>query len=212
MAITNDDILEFAARLAWNGASDILNRFVLQVTDTNSAPDGDILSDVVNWIEDLYDSIDSAIANNVTFNDLIGRNLTQHTVFGTFGWPTLTAGAQTAEAINPALSVFVYSGTDIPNVQGRKWWGSFTEVENVDGLWGSSIITAVETMMLQFLGSIPAGVSGATIFPVIAHLKEIDEVSGELVDVSPPVVRPYINNTVTNNAGVLTRRRPGSGS
>lgn len=209
MAIINGDLLRVGARLLFNGVNDIINVFHVVCQENNAQDFDDLRFDLLEAIEDLFDLIDTNLANNVTFADMSIANLTQEEVYGSSAWPALTAGSNSNDAINPGLGVFTYSPTPIPHVQGRKWFGAFTEQDNADGVWASGVTNPVALIMVA-LESLLASSIGAEWLPVIAHLKKV--VDGELVDVVPPVLTGYNSSTVTNNAGVLTRRRPGSGS
>lgn len=211
MSILNNDLIRIAARTVWNGISDIVNVFYTVVEDNNSQTTQAIIDELIEVVEDLYELMSTAYANNVTAADMSIRNLTQNEVYGASPWPNYTGGSNVDQAINPALGVFAYSPTLIPNVQGRKWWGPWTEGNNDDGFWTASLVGGIDTVMSSLQTAWPSSI-GLTARPVIAHLKEVDDMTGELVDVVPPVISPYTSSTITNNAGVLTRRRPGSGS
>lgn len=209
MAILDNHLVRIAARLLWDGASDVINSFHVVCTDNNNQTTEDLIIDLTEAIEDLYDLLDALMPNNATFVDMNVSNYSAGEVYGSSDWPTLTAGGAAQDAISPALGVFSYTPTNIPNVQGRKWWGPFTENVMGDGAWAVGVTGIVETVMALLTSSLASGI-GAVWTPTIAHLKEV--VDGVLVDADPPEFRTYGSAVTTANPGVLTRRRPGSGS
>jgi hypothetical protein len=195
--------------MLWNGASDLINSFHVVCTSNNGQTTEDLINDLAEAIDDLYGVIVAFQSNNGTFADINLSNYSAGEVYGSQPWPTRTVGSNGNNAINPALGVFAYTPTTIPNVQGRKWWGPFGEDVNEDGIWSTALVAACDALQVALQSDLTSSI-GAVWTPTIAHLKEV--VDGEVVDAETPEFRTYGPSIVSANAGVLTRRRPGSGS
>ena len=99
------------------------------------------------------------------FTNLIARQITSLTysqitgklVFGgtdllpDTAWPILTAGTQTADALPLQNAGLIAGQTTVSRRQGKKYLGAFTEVDNINGVLSSTLITAIGLFGAQWI-------------------------------------------------------------
>jgi hypothetical protein len=205
MAITTNDILRVGARLLWNLTSDIVNVYWVKCTDDNGLSTASLIEDVLELMEEVYDGLVSSIANNATFADVAVTNFTKEENYGSQPWPTLTAGGNVANAVNPGMGVFAWSPSVKSRVVAKKWFAPFTEADNDDGVWGSSLLASVAGAFIPLTGDF----EGANSSIWRAKIPHFFDHNTPLV---PPEFLDYGDVNVTSNAGFQRRRRPGTGS
>lgn len=203
-----NDIIKVVAEMLMDGVFQILNTYWVEVIDTNSLSQSDLLDDLCEWVETIYDEIDALMPNNVSFLDIAPYNFTKDEVIVAQDWPTLTAGGSAANSLAPGVAVFCWMPTSQAHCQGRKWFGPFTVTGQDDGTWMAAIMTAVTAGVANMLGS-KEMTNGSVWRALVPHFIEtIDEVVTEL---DPPEFFPITSILLTNNPGYQRRRRVGSG-
>jgi hypothetical protein len=140
--LVTGDVIRATAKLTYDGASDIQNVFWFElVTQTLSIEHA--AADIGEMLEDIYGEFNAHLADIVTYDSINLFNLTQDVAYGDFDWPTLTAGLASDEAQPPGVAICAWARTGLPKIMSKKWFGAFTEAACTDGLFSSTVRSAV---------------------------------------------------------------------
>jgi hypothetical protein len=206
MAISTGDVLRVAARLLWQGASDIVNTFHIKIVDDNAQTQTDIINGVRTLLDDMYTEIAVLIDDATVFEDINIFNVSQDEAYGSFPWPVLAAGSNNNDPYAPGAAIFTWFPTGTPGVQGRKWFGPLCEPDVNVGL-ATATATGFVSDLVEFLVVPISDIgTGVTFRNVIPHTIEDGE------ELAVPV---YIEPTIANISAIIgyqRRRRPGAGS
>lgn len=198
MTVNQNDIIEVAARMEFDGVEDVINVYQLQYLDPASLSDTQVILDINQFLNVLYGLLVAAMPLIEFFRDFRYRNITQGTLMGLVGWPGFVTGEGLGQALPPGLALLVSYNTVVPRVGMRKYYGTFTEDNNdADGTW-SAALTAV--------GS---AVAAATIPPFIGIVGtyQFGYLSPKTAAFEVPV-----GATVTDIPAYQRRRRQGRGA
>lgn len=133
MAIGVDDILRITARMLWAG-NQIQNTYHYLVDVASGGDDLNWMQDIAGIFDDAYAELIGAFSDNLTFEDIIGQNLTKDEVLPAVSWPTLNAGTDAGGDLPPQISFLAYWPTITPRVVGRKFLGVFGEAQQLGGV------------------------------------------------------------------------------
>jgi hypothetical protein len=165
----------------------------------------ELIEDILEALEEIYSEFDQLFANNVSFADVHLYNLTKDETYGSWDWPTLVAGGDAGQAINPGMGMFCWSPTSKPRSMAKKWLSAFAETINSDGVWSVAGMNTVMAGLVKLLAAF-VGANGSTIYFRIPHFVE------DKVELPVPEWSPYTEVNISQIAGFQTRRRPGTGS
>lgn len=136
------DLIEVVADMLWLGQR-VLN--VYHLAGDQALDDSDVLTDVAEYMDDLYLTVDQLMSDALTFGSIIVRNLTQEEVLGEVDWPTLVNGGSTgANQLMSQAAGLVTFPTAIPKRRGRKFVPGFNEANLSSGLFDATLVSALE--------------------------------------------------------------------
>lgn len=121
--------------------------------------------DIQEYMDEIYDNIDTVLHTSMLVDYLTLANLTQDTTFGSFAWGTIAAGGDAGDKTPPGVCLFTWARTLKPRVQIRKYWGVFTETSTILGAWTAAARTACINAMTDHINSF-AGTNGLTVLGV----------------------------------------------
>lgn len=133
-AIGLNDVLRVTAQMLWNNASDVMNTFHVRVSDMGTANHDDIIEDCWDYLERIYTNIVGEIVDNITFDAINIFNETKNEPYGTFPWPTLTAGENVGQSLPINTTVNAFARTAVNKVKGGKHWPTNSETGQADGV------------------------------------------------------------------------------
>lgn len=139
--VENGDILRIGAVMKLETAFDIANVFHCRVISGGAKTYAAVLGDVQEYMDDLYDYIDTYIHNTQLADHLTLANVTQDTVYGALDWGVFAGGSESQDKTAPGVCLLTWARTLKPRVQVRKYWGVFSEVNMTGGLWLTTIQT-----------------------------------------------------------------------
>lgn len=191
------DIIEVVAQMVIGVDVTILNVFHARVDEAGGVSDEDVVDDLGEWMDGVYDNIDSNMEENVDFDLITYKNISAEVDLGASGWPTLTSGGYVGERLPEGVAGLSLARTGAPRHAGRKYWGGFGEGHVADGLWGPSVLAnmaaAASDAYTPFTSS-----NGYEYTPVV-----VDRTTGEGREPNTLVT--------TNVPAYQRRRRPGTG-
>jgi len=203
MADWNDgDVIRATAKMSVNGVYDIQNVFHWTYGGAPVAASTAITA-LAQAIDDMYDSIEPEISQNVQFTEIDIQNVTQGEVYAAVDWPVQNTGGNSGGTLMPLSNALLVVGrTNRSKTMGKKYIGGLTESANSSGQWTGAILGMVTSFIADYLASITIS-SGKVLTPVVAHY-----LAGGIVD--------YVTNLVTGfyttNPVQQRRRRAGTGS
>lgn len=172
MAVQSGDVLRIVAKMSW-GDADIQNVYHCQTSGSDFGTNLDVLGDIADDIEAVYQVVDQDMPNTITFDTIEGYNVTREEYLGEIGWPQLTNAAGGADAMPPQCAPLVLFNTTVPRSQGRKFFPPLTEVNNdTDGTPTVTLLTNLATMAALLL----AGVTEGTWSASFGNYRELGEV------------------------------------
>lgn len=170
MSIIAGDIVRVVATMVWLDGQLNQNVFNSVITGGGSPfADADIVDDALAWIAAIF-------ANAVTsISDEIDGSQVQVYVYdpgdddwdevGSIGWTYNPSNA--ADQMPRGVAGLITTGTSDPDVQGKKYWGAFTENAAVDGLWVAAQLVTFLAMGDDWVAPFVGAVSGADWTPGI---------------------------------------------
>lgn len=189
------DVIQVIAEMAILGQR-VMN--VWELMSPSAVSDDDIIDDVQVAIEDvIYSVINPAIPDNLTYESLYFKNLTQNEDMGQFDWLSLTAGESAGEVLPLGVAALLTFPTAQPKVRGRKFLPPFAETNLTDALWGSATVTLLST--------VASGVAAGFIGDVSSepYVFGVSNQAG--------LFRPFIEGLTTNIPAYQRRRKQGVG-
>lgn len=170
MTVAADDVLRVVASMLWTDGDVNQNVFNCKVTG-GGAPwaDTDIIDDCEDWLDNLYANLTNYASDEIDGNevivykyDTVGADWDE---VGSQSWvwnPT-----QVADYLPKAVAGLVRLWTVDPDVQGKKYVAGLTQGHNEDGLWGSTMLTALLAFAADWYLPFVGAASGATFTPGI---------------------------------------------
>lgn len=154
MTIQIGDVIRVQARMLRNGTDAIQN--VYHVRHDSGAPvvDATWVANVSALIDAEMQLLNAQLSTNITSLDLLFFNITQDVTLPDGSWATFSGGGSVSEPNAPQVSAEVFWRTGAARVIGRKFLPPFTEANNNDGVWGSTLLALLATFAVNFIGSI----------------------------------------------------------
>jgi hypothetical protein len=124
------DKIRVAARTTLSGVGDFVNVYHF-LLDTGILPsDNQVLLDVADIMDALYDVVKDFFPTNLSFVDVNAFDVTQNRPLGSTPWPNLTAGTNNAETLPGQLCTFIRGTTGFSRNWAKKFIGPLTEQWN----------------------------------------------------------------------------------
>ena len=202
MALSANDILKVVVSMAFPDSVVAQNVFWLLFEDTGgSNDDDDVLDDIETWVEDIYDHIASVMSEDVTIDDAkVYVYDAGDDDFDEVGDRSLSVPfIQTGDFMPHGIAAVANANTENPDVQGRKYWGGFTEASNLDGYMSGGIIAAMSLCVGEWITGFVGVETGSDFVPGVYSLTKT-------------VFYPFTTEAATNLLwGYQRRRKPGVG-
>lgn len=122
MTVNSGDILRVTAKMKMSG-KDVQNTFHIEAQDTNDLDDATVVAAVEARLEAAYDNLLTELSDNLAFDSIVIKNVTQDVPISDSGWPTLTTGNTATGDAPPAVAGMVKFPTGVARSQGRKFIG-----------------------------------------------------------------------------------------
>lgn len=151
--VETGDILRVAAVMRISEISDIVNTWHLRVSAGGGIAWAEASLDIQEYMDDLYAYLTTYITDEQEADHLEMVNMTQDTTYGSFAWDTWTGGTNVNDPTAWQVSALGFVRTYKPRVQIRKYLGVFTDDQMTDGMWGSTLRSAIINMMTYHQGS-----------------------------------------------------------
>lgn len=153
MTVEDLDVVRLTAEMLNQGIDDVQNVYHVLKVDGGSMTDADFMDDMADQLDLMYAFLTPRQITTHTYEQITGQK-----VFGgddlmpDTAWPARIAGVQTADALPPQVAAMVAGQTVVSKVQGRKYLGGFTEIDNVNGVLESILVTALTNFALNWIG------------------------------------------------------------
>lgn len=194
------DIARVAARMTTAAGTDIVN--VYHLLFQGAGNDSDIVNPyILSWIDSIYDEIEPALDDGLTFTDIDITNVNKELGFPAYPWPTQVHGGATGEPLPYQLAAVIVGRTGALNRVARKFISGFIESANESGNLTSAIVATLLNAAVAWLAGVDVGIYGEMV-PVI--VKYVGKVATEPVLIETAAV--------SNHCFTQRRRRIGAGS
>lgn len=202
MSIEAGAILRVVAELIMPGSTVAQNVFYATFNDTGgSNADQDVVDDLVDWIDDIFDQIDLQMHSSITAGEVkvyiwdvldadwdeIGSNVSTYVPAG--GGDMLPHG----------VAAVMTGRTFDADVNGRKFFAGFSELSQSGSNWGGTALTDLLLAGAVWLTTFSGTATGSTFYPGVWSVVQV-------------VFRRFVDNLIVNGiAGYQRRRKPGVG-
>lgn len=145
MALVDEgDIVRIACRQSYDtGGQDIINVIHLLCEVQQAVFDADVVDNVGEAIELIFDAVRLVQSNTHKFTTLEMKNLTQDILIGVTSWPTFVAGADANAVASPQVTALSILKTQKSRVLGRINWPGIPETFISAGLLHATFLAAM---------------------------------------------------------------------
>jgi len=197
MTVHSGDVLRCTAKMTFNGR-DVQNTYHILADDTGDIADGAVVAFIEARMEDAYTELLAKLSDNLLFDSIVIKNMTQDTPLSDSGWPVLTNGNGVTGDAPPAVAGLVKFPTATARSQGRKFLGGLiTSAIDTAGDPSNDFLVDMASFITELLGNWIVG-------------------TGELVfgNYNPVTERfvEWISGLVVSTFKTQRRRYSGSGS
>lgn len=202
MAVAVNDILKVAVSMVFPDDVIMMNVFHLIIDAINGAgDDGEIGDDMVGYTEKVYADLGANVSSGINAVEI------KVYVWDSVGqdWDEVSARTWTdafADAADPlphGVALVQSFRTTNPDVDGRKFWGGFTEGDQASGSWVAGILTDAIATGVDLIALYTDGTSGNVYDPGVWSPTRV-----EFLDYSGT----FLTNAIV---GYQRRRKPGVG-
>ena len=170
MAISNGDILRVVASLVF--PDDVIMQNVFHLVATTIVGDGDeadITDDLEEYINDIYNEFEDQMHNDIAGDEIkVYEYDTVHDDWDEIGTGVVNLNPTGGTNYMPHGTAFQQNFFTLdPDVQGRKYWGGFTEQVFSDGDWGASLLAAGVDTAANVINTHVGTATGSTFQPVV---------------------------------------------
>lgn len=170
MSIVSGDIIRVVASLLWTDGNVNQNVYNAVLTGGGSPwADTDVTDDAEAWLDNLYANFTTFMSDEIDGNEVI---VYKYDAIDD-DWDEVSSQSWTfnpsnvSEQLPRGVAGLVRLWTSDPDVQGKKYVPGLCEGNLMDGLFGSSIVTALLAFGADWYLPFVGGVSGATWTPGI---------------------------------------------
>ncbi len=165
MTVQIDDVLRVSARQTFANAEDDMVGVFHYGVSVASETDEQTLLNIAIVIEAVYAFLNPRVFQDVAYEEISVKNVTQNKILGDTPWPVLTNGVLAGDALPPQVVALVLGSTASPTRQGRKYFGGFEESDNDGGVISTTLLTALTNAADQYVLTVAQG--GITYRPLI---------------------------------------------
>lgn len=168
MSITVGEILQIVAVIQWLDG-DIMQNVFNAVVSGSGGPftEADVVDDMEEWMDEVFANITGRVSDEcdgsevrVYVYDPIDDDWDE---IGTNAWVWDPSAA--GEQLPRGVSSLINCKTADPDVNGKKYFGGFTETDSSDGLWDAAHLTAMGLTGLDWITAFVGSTSGADFTP-----------------------------------------------
>jgi len=194
MAAAND-IFRVVARVTLSDGQIAENVFHAKINE--AADESDAKQDMVQWVDALFQSIESIQVNDVLPLDILVTNVTAGTATTIHSWQSYFGGEDTGDQLPPGVAALVLATTAIGRVLGRKFLPGIAEFYwNGVNLTGTAI-TALANFAVAWIAGFTGEASGASWLPGVLR--------------TVGTFAPFVEAIVRGEMAYQRRRRQGVG-
>lgn len=170
MSITDGEILRLVASMIY-GDGNINQNVYNAVVTGGGAPwdEDDIISDGVDWFDDMYTNVVNQVVTNLAGNEIIVYKYDSidddWDEVGSDAWVFDFTGA--GDELPRPVAALVRLWTTDPDVQGKKYLPAHAESVLTNGLWTAGAVTNLLAFGADWLTPFVGAASGATFTPGI---------------------------------------------
>lgn len=141
----------------YDDASEIVNVVHVRLGSTVASSDADVLDDLAEFVEDVWENVVPAMSNLVTHDRIEVKNVTLGGVFGSLpANANLDGTDSSANALPPQTTALVIFPTLISRIQGRVYLPPFSEASNNAGFIDPAKVAMMDAfgaeMLLPYTG------------------------------------------------------------
>lgn len=143
MAMAVGDVIKVNVVQTWDLKDDIQNtfHFLLNATPTPLTASA-LVADCAELLGTAYAHIAGNLSNLVDPVSINVYNVTQDQPMGISSWGGgYTGGTSAGEGLPPQDALLMILTTQQKRVQGRVYFGGFTEAQQSNGVWGGTVLT-----------------------------------------------------------------------
>lgn len=145
--IENGDVLRIATSLLYDGVHEITNVWHVLVTSGGEKTFLEIVDDIKEYVDLLFDDIDTILVTEITADSIGVSNATQTLVFGQIDFGVFAQGGDANEPTAAGACCLAFGRTYKPRVQIKKYFGVFARSSLTAGLWIAAARDAVALSM-----------------------------------------------------------------
>lgn len=159
MAVEEGDIIRTAVEQKFLGDTDIINTFFCRVDTLGTGGDTGCIEAIAEILDTAYSAIEDYFQLATTLEDVKFQNITKAELLGSGTFINYVGGADTGQSMNPQACILTVFPTNLPKVQGRKYFGVMGESINSAGGLVAGTTLAFDSAF-EFMIDITAEING----------------------------------------------------
>lgn len=202
MSVAENSILRVVQQLTWSDGNIMQNVFNMTVSGgTPPYDDQEVANDAADWMDEIYDGLAAAMSDELNTGE---ATVYKYDPVGD-DWdevasdvPTFTPVAG-GEYLPTGVAAMIRANSTDPDVQGRKFFGGFTEDVQLDGGWTGTFIALLILAALDWITPFVGASTGADFVPGVWSPTQT-------------AFKAFVEHSIVNGiANYQRRRRPGVG-
>jgi hypothetical protein len=184
--------------MSWGGIIAVQNVYQLEFQGISNPNDTILNGDMGEYLEGIYSPLQLLTEQNLTFIDFQVVNETQAYTLPLGLWPTLVQGQHTADVTATGVALLVRAVTAVQGSQGRKFFGTFTELSITNALVIATHVAALALAAAAWISPFTGTASGGLYQP-------------GLFTGTPKTFKPFTQAIIGSIPSYQRRRRQGRG-
>lgn len=202
MALATDTILKVVVSMVLPESVVAQNIFWALFENTGSSADeDDVMDDLEDWIEGIYDNLLIKLDTEFSLDDIaVYRYDSGEDDFDEVGQASVTGvGLVNLDLLPHGAALVTNANTENSDVQGRKFWTGFTEGANNNGQVDSAIVANIVLAVSDWVSTFVGAATGSDFTPGVYSLTR-------------KAFYPFNGDSTINLVwGYQRRRKPGVG-
>jgi len=158
MSVQAGDVVRIVAEMSL-GVIPVINVFHFKVAVDGTADDDDFMTRVAALLDTLYAPLVSSLSTALSFDQIIGQNITRAELMPSKAWPVITAGTSVGHILPRQAAACVFFRTLRPKTRASKFFGGFTENDNdLNGALSVALTALLQTLGNSLVASLADGV------------------------------------------------------
>jgi len=151
------DVLRVTPELKLSRGQVHENVFYFRNDGLGTATEGQAEADISQFLDDFYGNFQGRLSSATEFVQIHYFNVTQNAPMSVDTWPSMVNGGDGGQTLPAGASAILGLPTGVLRVRGRKYFGGFTESDNIgdqisSGLAGDILAASVD-LIGSFLGA-----------------------------------------------------------